>query len=56
MAFDVLSVPGMSAEVERIFSQAGRLITDARNRLSDDTIEACQVQHYGLKNGLFNIR
>jgi hypothetical protein len=56
MAFDVLSVPGMSAEVERIFSQAGRLITDARNGLSDNAIEACQVQHHGLKSGLFNVR
>ena len=45
----------MSVEVERIFSQAGRLVTDSRNGLSDDTIEACQIQHYGLKNGLFNV-
>jgi hypothetical protein len=43
MAFDILSIPGMSAEVERIFSAAGRLITDSRNGLTDDTIEACEV-------------
>jgi hypothetical protein len=55
MAFDILSIPGMSAEVERIFSAAGRLVTDSRNGLKDDTIEACQVQHHGLKNGLFNV-
>lgn len=53
MAFDILSIPGMSAEVERIFSAAGRLISDCRNGLKDDTIEACQVQQHGLKNGLF---
>ena len=53
LAFDVLSIPGMSAEVERVFSQAGRLITDARNGMSDDTIEACQIQHHGLKNSVF---
>jgi hypothetical protein len=53
MAFNILSIPGMSAEVERIFSAAGRLITDLRNGLTDDTIEACEVQHHGLKNGLF---
>jgi hypothetical protein len=53
MAFDVLSIPSMSAEVERIFSAAGRLITDSRKGLTDDTIEACEVQHHGLKNGYF---
>jgi hypothetical protein len=53
MALDILSIPGMSAEVERVFSQAGRLITTSRNGLSDEAIEACQVQHHGLKNGLF---
>jgi hypothetical protein len=53
MALDILSIPGMSAEVERIFSQAGRLITNSTNGLSDDAIEACQIQHHGLKNGLF---
>ena len=56
MAFDILSIPGMSAEVERIFSAAGRLITDARSCLKDDTIEASEVQHHGLrKNGLFSV-
>lgn len=53
MAFDILSIPGMSAEAERIFSQADRLITKDRNGLSDDIVEACQVQHHGLKSGLF---
>ena len=31
IAFDILSIPGMSAEVERVFSQAKKLITDERN-------------------------
>jgi len=43
----------MSAEVERIFSAAGRLVTDARNGLKDDTIKAYQVQHHGLQNHHF---
>jgi hypothetical protein len=40
MAFDLLSIPAMSAECERVFSQTKLLITDQRNRLSDDSIEA----------------
>lgn len=43
----------MSAEVERIYSQAGLLITDTRSGMTDNTIEACQVQHHGLKNHHF---
>ena len=55
MAFDILSIPGMSVEVERIFSQAGNLVTASRTGLTDDTIEACQIQHHGLKNGHFSV-
>jgi hypothetical protein len=39
-----LSISGMSPEIECIFSQAGRLIITSRNGLSDEIIEACQVQ------------
>jgi hypothetical protein len=53
MAFDILSIPGTSAEIERVFSAAGRLLTDDRNRLVEDTIEAVLVQGHGLRNGLF---
>jgi hypothetical protein len=45
-AFDLLSIPAMSAEVERVFSSAKRLIPPDRNRLSDGTIELLQL----LKN------
>jgi hypothetical protein len=38
MAFDILSIPGTSAEIERVFSAAGRLLTDDRNKLVKDTI------------------
>ncbi|KJZ68870.1 hypothetical protein HIM_11741 [Hirsutella minnesotensis 3608] len=37
MALDLFSIPGMSAECERVFSQTKRLITDERNNLSEDT-------------------
>ena len=39
-ALDMLAIPMMSAECERVFSSAKHLITDARNRLHPDTIEA----------------
>jgi hypothetical protein len=39
MALDILSIPAMSAEPERLFSGAKITITDRRNRLGVDTIE-----------------
>jgi len=53
MALDILAVPAMSVECERVFSNAGRLISDDRSALGDPTIEACLIQHHGLKTGLF---
>jgi hypothetical protein len=40
MAFDYLSIPGMSAEPERLFSSAKITVTDRRNRLGSDILEA----------------
>ena len=40
MAVDLLSVPLMSAECERIFSAPGNLITRRRSHMKDDIIEA----------------
>lgn len=48
MAFDILSIPAMSAECERIFSLAKLIITSQRHGLSDLTIEAIQC----MKNWL----
>jgi hypothetical protein len=42
-ALDVLSIPAMSAEIERVFSDAKRLITPDRNRLLDSTIECLEL-------------
>jgi hypothetical protein len=39
-ALDMLAIPMMSAECERVFSSAKHLITDSRNRLRSDIIEA----------------
>ncbi|TKA57281.1 hypothetical protein B0A49_13659, partial [Cryomyces minteri] len=40
MAFDLFSIPAMSADCERVFSQAKKVVTDERNRLTAATIEA----------------
>ena len=40
MAFDILSIPSMSAELERCFSQAKNLITDERNQLGEASVTA----------------
>jgi hypothetical protein len=45
MAIDILSIPAMSAEPERLFSGAKITITDRRNRPGIDsiqTIECCK--------------
>jgi len=43
LALDLFSIPAMSAEDERVFSSAGKLITADKNRLEIDTIEAIEV-------------
>ena len=40
MALDVLSIPATSTPAERLFSEAGELISERRNRLLPDTIRA----------------
>ena len=42
MARDVLSIPATSVPVERAFSSGGQMVTDIRNRLSADTVNAAQ--------------
>jgi hAT family C-terminal dimerisation region len=39
MALDILSIPAMSASIERLFSSANMTVSDRRNRLTPDTIE-----------------
>lgn len=43
MAFDLLSIPAMSAEVERTFSSAKRLLTPDRNALSVESLETYEL-------------
>jgi hypothetical protein len=42
MGLDMASIPAMSSECERVFSQAKLMITGQRNRLKSDIIEATQ--------------
>lgn len=42
MALDILSIPAMSAEPERLFSGAKITITDRRNRLGIESIQAIE--------------
>ncbi|KAF4447837.1 transposase-like protein [Fusarium austroafricanum] len=44
LALNIFSTPAMSAEPERVFSDGIELITDKRNGLSDDTVEAEMIQ------------
>ena len=52
MAVDILSIPAMSAEPEPLFSGAKITITDRRNRLGSDVIEAleCLKSWFGIRD------
>ena len=54
MALDLLTVPPMSAECERLFSTTGRMVTKVRNRLDASTIGLCQTLRSWLRAGLIN--
>ena len=54
-AFDTLSIPAMSAELERVFSQARRTITDDRNRLLPESVEAVQCLKQWHNQGVYDI-
>jgi hypothetical protein len=44
----------MSAEVERLFSSAKRLLTADRNRLLPDTIETLELLRYWYRRGVID--
>jgi hypothetical protein len=56
MAFDHLSVPAMSAELERVFSQSKRLWTADRNSLSPEIFEAAMSLKHWAQQLLHLIR
>jgi len=53
MAFDMLSIPAMSAECERTFSSTKLLLTDRRARMKEDIIEASECLRAGFKDYRF---
>jgi hAT family C-terminal dimerisation region len=40
MAIDLLGIPAISSKLERVFSDAGDIITPKRNRLHADIVRA----------------
>ena len=52
MALDLLTVPPMSAECERLFSTTGLMVTKSHNRLDARTIGLCQRLCTWLRAGL----
>ena len=53
MAQDLLSIPAMSTECERVFSGGEDLIRDKRNRIGEDSVEANECLRAWFRAGLF---
>ncbi|KJZ68671.1 hypothetical protein HIM_11943 [Hirsutella minnesotensis 3608] len=54
MALDFLTIQPMSAECERLFSAAGRMVTPLRSQLDAETIGMCQVLRSWLRAGVID--
>jgi hypothetical protein len=55
-ALDLLSIPAMSAEIERVFSSTKRLISADRNHLNPETIENLSLLKYWYQHGIVRER
>lgn len=55
MALNMLSIPAMAADVERLFSSAGLTLTDRRNRMGINLLEALECLKSWNKIKEFNI-
>jgi hAT family C-terminal dimerisation region len=51
MAFDILSIPAISTETERVLSGAKLTISPTRNRLGEDVIEATECLNRWYRAG-----
>ena len=51
MALDILAIPAMSSEIEKVFSSSGLLLTDRRNHLKEDIIEGSECMKSWSANG-----
>ena len=54
LAYNLFSIPGMSSECERAFSQAKEMISDERYNLEPDVIEVDQWLKSSLRSRLVN--
>jgi hypothetical protein len=54
MALDVMTVPAMSAEVQRLFSAVGLMVTPLRSRLDASTIGVIQILRSWLRAGIID--
>ncbi|KAK8106569.1 reverse transcriptase [Apiospora kogelbergensis] len=52
MALDFLTIPPMSAEVERLFSSTGRMVTAQRTSLDAITVSVCQALRSWYRSGI----
>lgn len=52
MAFDILLIPAISAETERVFSGTKLTISPNRNRLGEDIIKATECLNRWYKVGI----
>jgi hAT family C-terminal dimerisation region len=52
MAKDIMSIPGMSAEAERLFSSTKLMLPPSRSSLLEDGIEAAECIRSWVKLGL----
>ena len=53
MAIDVFSIPAMSSEPERVFSQAKYTVTEQRMRVSIETLEIVETLKSWFRLGIF---
>ena len=53
LALDILAIPAMAADCERVFSIAKLMITSQRHRLQEDKIEKIQLlKHWMGENAV----
>ena len=52
MAINILSIPAISAEPERVFSGARRIVTWERSQLGFTTIEKVECLKHWMRNGI----
>jgi hypothetical protein len=54
MAIDILSIPPMSDELERVFSRARRTVSWDRGQIEPETMEWRECLKHWKKSGILN--